>query len=206
MGGEGSISAMITTLRNNKNLLRGRKGFFRRELSYSEIRDYYKTPKLNLRKGNLDQDYLRKVRAQILKDRRKTRWIQITVISVTLIFVGSIFYALASLSFPVDSRKNSSVSQKQIENQNTIDHQEMLVLGLENLRDGKYFFAVGNFENALQIKPDDLETKILYTESLCLLCSTNDQFCDKAKSYLYQVSNNYPDNNELKDLKEKYLK
>lgn len=70
----------------------------------------------------------------------------------------------------------------------------------------KYFFAVGNFENALQRKPNDLATKILYLESLCLICSSDDLLCKEAKAFLNQILNEHPDNKEIQSIKEKHFK
>lgn len=131
MGGEGSISHMIATLRNNKNLLRGRNRFFRRELTYSELRDYYKDSKVPLKNGKIDKEYLKKVRNQLLKDQRKARNKQILIISIAVILVSSVFWSISSLSFSKAHSNQNHASQKLKGNHNEKSHHEMLILGLE---------------------------------------------------------------------------
>lgn len=89
MGG-GGIQGMRISLKNNRNLLKGRKkGFFKRELSYGEIRKYYKesTDPIAKEKGSNTIE-LRAIREKLIRERKRFAYIQWTLFFITLTLIS----------------------------------------------------------------------------------------------------------------------
>ncbi|MEQ8624877.1 MAG: hypothetical protein RJQ00_03240 [Vicingaceae bacterium] len=207
MGGEGSIQGMIISLRNNKNLLRGRaKGFFRRELTYSQLRKYYRDSEKPIEDAISSQEQLRKIRARIIEDRKKeTRKIIIVVSSLTIVLTFLIILLFNSFSFTEVNKSSTKKSRVVDYKMRNDSYNEMVELGLQHLNAEKYFLAVGNFENALRKRPNDLLAEVKLAEALCFLCSKKNIECIKANNYLDKLITKYPNKYLLKKLKASHV-
>lgn len=89
MPGEGFMQSMRVSLKNNGNLLKGRrKGFFKRELSYAEIRKYYKesTDPISNEKGSNAVE-LQKIRERLIRERKRFAYVQISFFIVVAVVV-----------------------------------------------------------------------------------------------------------------------
>lgn len=93
MGGEGSMQHMITTLRNNKALLR-KRSMFKKSDSFRDKRiAYYKLSKGAINNRKLTKKELRVIRAKIKADNRKQFFIDALLLGVIIAIIGySIYY------------------------------------------------------------------------------------------------------------------
>ncbi len=109
MGGGGSIQGMRTSLKNNSNLLKGRrKGFFKRELSYAEIRTYNKesTDPIAKEKGS-NTIQLREIREKLIRERKRYNYVQVALFISVLAFI-----VYGAVSFLSDTSSEQNEYQK----------------------------------------------------------------------------------------------
>ncbi|MEQ8909924.1 MAG: hypothetical protein RIC95_12070 [Vicingaceae bacterium] len=198
MPGGGSIANMITTLKNNKLLLRGRKGFFKRELSYPEIREFYKSSTNPIKSQKVDEELLKSIRKKVIAHQRKENYKRVRLAIITALLLAIPLYYL--FSFRISEPTNTT---KSLINTNDFHHyshgvnSEKFISGLEYLNQKKYFMAMGSFERLHAEHPNSLEIALLYAESASLLCAESKSFCPKAKSVLIELVAKYPEDDRL---------
>lgn len=98
MGG-GSMQSIQTVLKNNRKLLGGRKkrGFFKRELSYSQVRKYYKDSSIpTAGRGNKAPVDHKQIRQRLLKQRRKNGNMQIVLSMIITALLGLGMFSVLS--------------------------------------------------------------------------------------------------------------
>lgn len=99
MAGEGSIQGMITSLRNNKKLLR-RPNLFRQGNSFLNLKkEYLKAAggKVNVRK--LSKEELAVIRKKVVKERRKENRTNVGIFIASVLIMGYIvFYTINEIN------------------------------------------------------------------------------------------------------------
>jgi len=207
LGGEGFTAHMIATLRNNKNLLKGRKGFFRRELSYSQIREFYKASTAPLSKKEVDQELLNKIRKDLLEKQKKMAVRKLSFAIALLVLFSVLIYGFVNYRIVDHAPNEIAVLDKNPppEYSDESSARDMINLGLKHLNEEKYFLAVGNFERAIEYHPDSTEIEVLYAEAVCLLCEDKVSFCPKANAVLGRLIKKYPENAAFVRLRDIYL-
>lgn len=208
-GGAGSIDHMIKTLRNNKLLLRSRRDFLKRRLSYAEIRVIYKNATRLIPTKEVDQKLLNEIRDKIRKHQRSLVLRNIAVAITLLLFLSVPVYFFMTYRFAEVSTSSSLINVESLNNpyskENTAN--EMIRIGLLNKSKGNYFLAMGNFENALKKYPDNnKKVELLLAETVCLLCKRNTAFCPRALKVIKELKQKYPENETLVFLERNYLK
>jgi hypothetical protein len=92
MGGEGSMQHMITTLRNNSNMLR-RKGMFQRKRSFRSIKREYQIASKGINTSKkLSKEALLHIRNKVIENRRRENMkafiiLFIIIVSIILLVV-----------------------------------------------------------------------------------------------------------------------
>ena len=82
---------------------------------------------------------------------------------------------------------------------------EMIQLGLQNKAEGSYFLAVGNFEHALEIFPNEMQVEIHLAESYGLLCKKRKQYCEKGLKFVQKMKIKHQDNEIFEAYEFKYF-
>lgn len=88
MGGGGSMQSMQSSLKNNRGLLKGRrKGYFRRELTLSEVRKKCKESFEQITWKKANKKRLEMIRNRIIQERRRRVFFQVLFALVVLAMV-----------------------------------------------------------------------------------------------------------------------
>ncbi|MAY84052.1 MAG: hypothetical protein CMP59_07960 [Flavobacteriales bacterium] len=208
-GGAGSIDHMIKTLRNNKLLLKRKRKYFKGKFSYREIREYY-TIKFGkpLSKVEIEQAVLDEIRKELILAQRK-RYFKVTILSLLLFFVLAVpIYFLFQLSFVEKQEVVRDIGYDESRNPYSDKNRgiEMIKLGLQNKAEGYYFLAIGNFEHALKIYPNNEKVEVLLAESYGLICKRSKQYCEKGLKFIQRMKIKHPENEVFKDYELKYFK
>ena len=87
MGGEGSISNMISTLQSNKNLVGTRDHFFSRKRKFKELRAAYKRAEARLAAGpKATKEELQQIRLRIIEENKsRSKKIAFAMIGIAVI-------------------------------------------------------------------------------------------------------------------------
>jgi hypothetical protein len=97
MGGEGSIQHMITTLRNNRNMLR-KKGMFQRDRSFTRRKEeYHKASKGINTSKKLSKEELLLIRNKVIANRRREN------IKAFLVFIIIVILIISMVVFVINS-------------------------------------------------------------------------------------------------------
>lgn len=201
-GGSGSVDHMIKTLRNNKLLLRSKKGFLRRRFTFSELKRFYEnrlnsTNELEARKEVLDS-----IRAKLIKEQRKLAIKRTSIVIAAMMIISIPIFYLFNYRFANDNTTSEYLNYQQFDAPYSKERiaNEMIHLGLKNKEAGDYFLAMGNFENALKKLPNNKEVEFQLAETVCLLCEENKVFCQKAERLINELKEKYPEDEFLEIL------
>lgn len=207
MGGfGGSVLAMIQSLKNNKKLLRGRNGFFRKELRYSELKEYYKDSLTPIPKGKTPtKEKLEEIRIKLKKERKESLFWNIAIASaVTLNILFFSFLYINSISVKKTIRPNNSGIHFDVELERTEHFEEKLNRGISQFENKEYFLAIGNFENALRYNHSDSLTNHYLALSYFRMCLYKKLLCDKAQEHSEIMFTRQPNSQQYKKLKAYY--
>ena len=203
---------MITTLKNNNNLLRKHIPIFKRRSEFRTIRRVYKQ-RLNspIERKELTKEERAEIRAKALAEIRKEnriRWIKRGVFTILVGFSGYTIYKNSQLksTYHYD---HYIIDTKDLEPSKSLTNNEEyninMSTGIEYLQENKWFFAAGYFEAALRNKPGDKEAEYNLAISYCLLCYNKKKACNKAEQLLSELIKSHPENLRYKTLQHRYL-
>jgi tetratricopeptide (TPR) repeat protein len=177
-GAGGSILAMILSLKANKAILPKRK-------SYRELRELYDTAHKNrhLKYGKADPEYLKSIRTELIKERKKELAKRIIIIILSLL----IGFVLVSIPlFWLNSENVSEMvlfpeSTTETLNKEKIHAYKMFInFGDHHFLHHEYTLAVTNYEAALKIFDDDINIKYNFAIILYHSCLDSSLYCHKA--------------------------
>lgn len=153
MGGGGSKQSMQTVLKNNRKLLDGRKkrGFFKRELSYAQVRKYYKYLSISRTDGEdrIPVDH-KQIRQRLLKQRRKKGKMKIALFMIVLILLSLGIFSVLSKTKKITKQKIQYQRAPQFMPSDGYD--SFVAMGKDRLLVQNYFLAIGNYQRALQVR------------------------------------------------------
>ncbi|KAB1065989.1 hypothetical protein [Salibacter halophilus] len=175
MGGEGSIHTMINTLKNNRQLLNRRKGFFDQKRSQKELKGLY-SKKLKTPEKPLSDKERKEIRSRLRNEIKRQNRLRVVLLFSVLIVVTVIGYLAFSL-LAFQSESNTTVKHHKSE---VKIYDESINKGLSSLNRKKPFIAIGHFNNALEVRPNDelaIDKLIL---SYQMLCEQHEKSCQKA--------------------------
>jgi ribonuclease HI len=212
MGGEGSISSMITALKNN-NLLRKRIPIFKRQSDFTRIRKAYRrsTTKITNKKEPTpeEREWIKARALAKLKQELYIRWVKNTLflalvaLSIFAVYKNSQLETTYHPKVPgLEAIKPGSKSQPITSDSK---YAENMDLGIEQLQENKWFYAAGYFETALKNKPGDEHAEYNLALSYCLLCYNEKKACKRAEGLLDKLIKEQPENERLRQLRSRYL-
>ncbi len=185
-GAAGTIQHMITTLRNNKMLLRVRSGFFRRELSYSELRQIYKDSSTPIHSKRLSKEEKRVIRKRIKAQQSKLMVKSyILFFAISSILFGTGFYCLKN--YRLVNKRIIHAEKEPLLILYTTNYFNNLEEGNRLFKEKEFFFALGKYEKALRIRPNDsiAEMKIAYC--YFKLCQLKGTACYEGKEFAEEL-------------------
>lgn len=208
-GGSGSVDHMIKTLRNNKLLLRSKKGFLRRRFTFSELKRLYENRLSLTTEVEAKKEVIESIRAKLIKEQRKLAIKRTSIVIAAMMIISIPIFYFFNYRFANDKPAAEYINYEQFDTPYSKERiaNEMIHLGLKNKEAGDYFLAMGNFENALKKLPipNNKEVEFQLAETVCLLCEENKAFCQKAKRLINELKEKYPDDDFLLVLQSNYL-
>ncbi len=206
MGWGGSVQAMIHTLRANKDLLRKRKVLFERDRTYGQVKKRYIKASAGIIKGpSASQSDLKKIRERIARQRKKEIIITAftTIITITIVVIGVHLLYKNTVSQNLQKWKGKEVDLKR---QRAKEYKTNIEEGLKKMEAGNYFFAIGNFSEALNNIPNDSLAEYQRAYAYCLLCKTEKKGCERANELVNTLCLKYPESLTYDILKSNFLK
>jgi|GEM_PF-5809123 len=192
MGG-GSMQSMQTVLKNNRKLLGGRKkrGFFKRELSYAQVRKYYKDSSIPLIDGGnrIPVDH-KQIRRRLLKQRRKNGNIQIVLFMIITALLSLGMFSVLSKTKKMAKQKIQYQLAPQFVSSDGYD--SFMVMGKDRLLIQNYFLAIVNYQRALQVRPNYRKAEFGLAKAYAKSCKYKKQFCIEAERFIKEMEQKYP--------------
>jgi len=206
MGGEGSIQSMITSLRNNRILLR-KKSMFKRDRTFLSTRkEYYKAAKgkqIELKKASKEELHL--IRNKIIKQRKIER---ITTLSVVIGFIITVIIISFYISHKQNIKKNKEV---EIEKENylheNINEYSYLIEEGDNWIDKKNWNnAIYRYKQAVDLFPNEFEASYRLALAYSYSCIFENENCAIGITLTDRLIKYYPDDPKLQELKKVFEK
>ncbi|GAA3521328.1 hypothetical protein GCM10022393_39590 [Aquimarina addita] len=199
LGGGGSIQAMITSLSNNKKLLRSKR-LFKKERTFLNIKKEYLNAtegKLNLKKASKEE--LQRIRKKIIKERRKENKIVIVIaIIITSIMIYFTVNIIQQNNYEIKNQKTLVFKKKE---------KEFLILvnkGDEWFEKGKWYNSIFYYEKAKKIFQKNYEINYRLVRSYSYQCESEFKNCREAKKLVDKLLLMFPDKEkELLEIKGK---
>ena len=197
MAGGGSIQGMITSLSNNKKLLR-RNRLFRPENSFLNLKkEYLKAAegKINIKKATKKE--LAEIRRKVLEQRRKEDYITAGLFAASLMFIG----LLISIIIKDMIIFNNETQQIELKNR-TDQYLELIADGDQSLAKRKWYNAIYQYKKALEVFPKEYDINYRLASAYCYRCEIEFKDCTEAKEQLNKLLKEYPEKPDLLRLRE----
>jgi len=203
MSGGGSTQNMQTTLSNNRKLLKSRLPIFKREQEFADLKSSYTKIHKSIHDGpELSEEHRKYIRDKIKSDYRK-RLVYQSSISLIL-FAGILWIAFSGISSFNAAQKKGNV-KVQIKAAMEKDYRAAVLAGDQMMQKEQWYFAVGNYERALQYRPQDLSLKYKLALSYCQMCFSKNRACSDAREKLDGFIREYPNDQTFQKLRKSYL-
>ncbi len=196
LGGFGSIQSMITSLRNNRNLLRNRKKLFQKDFSFAEAKALYQEKKRILQFKESTPAQLATIREEIRKERRRNTFVYFIAAFFAAVVVGFIGYKVFSPAI-VSIKQNHLAERKQ-------EAMEKERKFLFYVTDGDTWFEKGRWHNAIyqyrlavNLYPADFNARYRLAQALVQHCVHSGEDCRNARITIKQLIKEYPENKAL---------
>jgi tetratricopeptide (TPR) repeat protein len=181
MGGGGMAQAMINSLRQNKNLLGKRKTIYTRKKDKIKPR----SKKINIPELNLIQK--RAIQAAQKKEQLFAKKKALKTLTLVIGLIIILFVVIANIPFQSKILPESKPIKTEI---NTVyDFNKNMNMGLAHMQIKQWFFAIGYFEKAITINPNNKELQYQLALAYCSLCFYENKACKAAHLVLNSNTN-----------------
>lgn len=188
MFGGGSIQGMITSLSNNRKLLRSKK-LFKKERSFLNLKkEYLKASEGEKNQKKSSKEELHRVRKKIIKERRRENVLLITVGIILLsAFTYFIIHIIEQENIAIKKQQTLEFKKKEKEFLSLIDD------GDEWFEKGKWHNSIYYYKKAKDIFPKNYDVNYRLVRSYSFECENEFENCEKAKKLLDKLFQMYPD-------------
>lgn len=203
MSAGGSISHMVVTLRNNRNLRRKRS--YLNQPYYSKIRrEYQIAAGGSLGSKRISKEEMSLIRKKVLNKRRKDKLkIQIISIILSIAIISFGFYINNEAEKDRIIRKaNLRIEQIEINKSNYLS---FIKTGDNYLKQQKWDYALVSYHRAFTLFPKRFDARYRLALAYAYRCQNKRVYCDKGKKVYNQLILEFPDNKELLKLEEYYV-
>lgn len=199
IGGGGSIQGMITSLSNNKKLLKSKR-LFKKERAFLNLKqEYFKASKGELDFKKATKEQLLEIRKKVIKERQKEKLFSV-IVAFVVIGIFS-YFALVLIN------ENKAFVKKQEAIQYQKKETEFLIL----IEQGDEWFSKGHWSNSIvlykkakAIFPKNYDVSYRLARSYSFQCETDYKNCYTAKELLQELYVLFPEKEiELSEIKEK---
>ncbi len=191
MGGGGSIQGMITSLRNNKNLLSKRKSLYEK--------DKLKNTKYSISEGlNCDikatEEQLLEIKTRIQKRNKRKKIINSLIIGLSILFVLYVSYL---------NSKKEVINQKTLVESKAKEktYKNYIQYGDTWLEEKKYNAAIYNYQKAVDLAPGNYDAQYRLALAYSYYCIFENFNCSKGNQLLNELIAKFGSNPELEYLK-----
>ncbi|MBW1294787.1 hypothetical protein [Aquimarina litoralis] len=199
LGGGGSIQGMITSLSNNKKLLRSKK-LFKKERTFLNIKkDSLKTSKGKLNVKKASKEELEQIRKKIKKQKRKENAILICIAVVITSFMTYFTFNLIQEN-TIDKEYIQTLKFKEKEK----DFLILIGKGDEWFEKGKWSNSIFYYKQAKEIFAKNYDINYRLVRSYSFLCENEFKNCHDTKELLENLFVLFPEKEtELLKIKDK---
>ncbi len=196
MGGEGSIQHMITTMRNNRNMLR-KKNYFKRERTFlSTKREYYKASKGKIDSKNISKEELLQIRKIIIR-KRKVENIRVWLILFAIITPILIFVIYTFNQFKKDEVQRIENVKEQYLIEHLNKYRYLIDEGDKWIKERNWNNAIYFFKQAVEIFPSEFEGNYRLALVYSYNCKFENKDCNKGKKLTIRLLKYSPENTDL---------
>ena len=197
MGFGGSVAAMITTLRNNRALLRSNKGFLSRA-RIGGLKKSYREAQAELAPENELSDWDRRIIRERIKRQYRRQFIRNTSL-LLLIIVGLGFGAYQLNLYFQSAQQFQREHLEELQTQASESHyREAILNGDSYFAKAKYSQAMHHYLNALRAKPDQAQVAYKYALCCTLSCEIEKLFCDRVFRELEWLQDQFPKDQKIR--------
>jgi len=188
MVGGGSIQGMITSLRNNKELLRSKR-FFSKERTFLSIKkEYLKAAGGKIAFKNASQNDILKIREKIVKARKKESAILFLVSLIIILFIFYCGFRIIEYDYIVEEKQRLATFKEK--------ETEFLLLieqGDEWFIKARWHNSIFNYRKAKNLFPNNYEINYRLVYAYSLQCENDFKNCHLAKALLDQLLIKFPE-------------
>ncbi|GGG44734.1 hypothetical protein [Bizionia arctica] len=201
MGGGGSIQGMITSLNNNKKLLRSKR-FFKKERTFMSLKkEYFKAAQGELNFKEASKEDLLRIRVKIVKKRKKEN----LAIVISALIVISIFSYFAFILVEKHNLSSKNLQLREFRKKE-IKFLALIDDGDEWFKKGKWQHSIYFYEEAKVIFPKNYDINYRLIRTYSFQCENQYKNCHTAKELLDQLFLIFPNKEkELSEIKKQLI-
>lgn len=201
MFGGGSVQGMITSLSNNKKLLRSKKLFKKERTLLNIKKEYLKATKGKLNLKKVSKEELQEIRKKVIKQRRKEN---ILLIGFAIVITSVMIY------FTVKVIRQSNVDIEHIQTLKFKEKEKEFLVFIDKGDDwfekGKWHNSIFYYKKAKEVFPKNYEINYRLVRSHSFECESEFKNCRDAKELLDKLFLMFPDKEkELLEIKGKLV-
>ena len=175
----GAVQAMVTAIKNNRNVYKRRTGnlFSNEKNSFAES-THQGTQKEEVAPKSKEEVEAFQQEVQWLKNREHRRFFLTIITIISFVLLAAFFY------IRYDQNQNAILyqTQKKIQLIKAKEaYQENMQKGIRYMKNKKWFYAIGYFENALDVMPNDINAQKHLVESYYSFCLYKNRGCKKTE-------------------------
>ena len=200
MPGSGAIGYMVSTIRNNRKLLR-KKSMFKKERTFLSLTGQdYKSAEGKVAKKKLSSNELRRIKERTLKEAQKDTnraIIVATVLAIPLLFLFSLWINdNESATQSIEQAKQEEYFEK-----NLNEYLFLLEDGDRWLEENRLKNAVYRYEQAVALLPEVYEGHYRLAMAYSYNCVYQSKNCEKAEKLTKKLEELFPDKSKQTNLK-----
>ena len=205
MAGGGSVRAMTTILRNNRNLLR-KKNMFKKERTFlSTKKEYYKAAQgeFDIKKASQKELFL--IRQKVIKQRKldNLRGWALAIILVGPILIYGIY---AFNNGTIENTQQIEIAKETYLEQNLNEYTFLLEDGDKWIEKKNWNNAIYRYEQAVKLFPEEFEANYRLALAYSYNCTFKNKHCELGKNLTHNLLKYDPEDENLLELKEVFEK
>jgi predicted Zn-dependent protease len=200
LGGTSSAQGMITSLNNNKKLLR-KKRYFKKERSFLNLKnEYYKAAGGEMNFKTASKQQLAEIRQRFIQRRRKEAYISIAIVAFILMLIAYFIYIQINSQNEIQEKIliKKNAAELQIDRDNYLFY---ISDGDDYLKKNQWHNAIFQYKKALEIFPNEYDIKYRLAYAYTYRCRNEQKDCDTGLAYINALMEAYPNNDDLIQLK-----
>jgi tetratricopeptide (TPR) repeat protein len=200
LGGTSSAQGMITSLNNNKKLLR-KKRYFKKERSFLNLKnEYYKAAGGEMNFKTASKQQLAEIRQRFIQRRRNETYLSIGIAVFVLALIAYFIYIQINSQNEIQEKIliKKNAAEFQIDRDNYLF---FIADGDEYLKKNQLHNAIFQYKKALDIFPNEYYIKYRLAYAYTYRCRNEQKDCETGLIYIDDLMKTYPNTDDLIQLK-----